>query len=224
MISELPEIKIVRHVNAKRLRLRVEPHSIRLTVPTFCTSKQIQTFLAQSQDWLEKTWQQQSVMQASHEEQQINDLIFFNQKKYLVSIRQQQKNYVFNHLQQQLILNENLGSAALKDAVFSYAKKFLPDYLHEVSQEIGLPYLACAIRRPKTRWGSCTSQHDIMLHAGLVLMPLNIVRYVCVHELAHTRHFNHSAEFWNEVQKHDPDYLMHRKTLKSFQLPRWWYI
>lgn len=80
MISELPEIKIVRHVNAKCLRLRVEPHAIRLTVPTFCTSKQIQTFLAQSQDWLEKTWQQQSAMQSSHEEQQINDLIFLIRK------------------------------------------------------------------------------------------------------------------------------------------------
>lgn len=224
MISELPEIKIVRHVNAKRLRLRVEPHAIRLTAPIFCTSKQIQIFLDQSKGWLEKTWQKQCLMQSSFEEQQINELIFFNQKKYSVLKRPQQKNYVFNHTQQQLILSENLDSAALKDAVLAYAKKYLPDYLHELSQEIRLPYRACAIRRPKTRWGSCTSQHDIMLHAGLVLMPLNIVRYVCIHELAHTRHFNHSAEFWNEVKKHDPDYVMHRKMLKSFQLPRWWYI
>ncbi len=59
MMTDLPEIKIVKHVRAKRLRLRVEPDAVRLTVPVFCTQKQIQAFLAQSQTWLEKTWQQQ---------------------------------------------------------------------------------------------------------------------------------------------------------------------
>ena len=53
-MTDLPEIKIVQHVRAKRLRLRVEPDAVRLTVPVFCTQKQIQAFLAQSQKWLEK--------------------------------------------------------------------------------------------------------------------------------------------------------------------------
>ena len=43
MSVEMPEI-IVRHVRARKLRLRVEPASIRLTVPLFCSKKQIQQF------------------------------------------------------------------------------------------------------------------------------------------------------------------------------------
>ena len=54
----MPEIKIVRHVRARKLRLRVEPASIRLTVPLFC-SKTNSAFLAQSEQWLTETWNKQ---------------------------------------------------------------------------------------------------------------------------------------------------------------------
>ena len=40
--AQLPEIKMVRHASARNLRLRVEPTGIRLTVPLFCTKKQVQ--------------------------------------------------------------------------------------------------------------------------------------------------------------------------------------
>ena len=46
-----------------------------------------------------------------------------------------------------------------------------------------------------------------MLNAALVLMPEHIVRSVCIHELAHTKHFDHSAAFWNTVAQYDENYL-----------------
>lgn len=61
----MPEIKIVRHVRARKLRLRVEPASIRLTVPLFCSKKQIQQFLAQSEQWLIETWNKQHHVQST---------------------------------------------------------------------------------------------------------------------------------------------------------------
>ncbi len=65
MSVEMPEIKIVRHVRARKLRLRVEPASIRLTVPLFCSKKQIQQFLAQSEQWLIETWNKQHYAQST---------------------------------------------------------------------------------------------------------------------------------------------------------------
>ena len=57
--AQLPEIKMIRHASARSLRLRVEPTGIRLTVPLFCTKKQIQQFLNQSEQWLIETWDKQ---------------------------------------------------------------------------------------------------------------------------------------------------------------------
>ena len=220
---ELPEIKIVRHVRAKHLRLRVEPNMVRLTVPVFCTKRQIQQFLDQSHDWLIETWQKQCQQQDSNFSDS-EQIYFFNQAQpYQIALRKQQRNYIFDHEQACIFIREDKESTLLKDMIYDYAKQHLPIYLNEISQQIGLPFRECSIRRPKTRWGSCTAQHDIMLHGGLVLMPPEIVKYVCIHELAHTRYFNHSAMFWAEVEKYDPDYLEHRRQLKRFQLPVWWH-
>lgn len=223
LLESLPEIKMVRHVRARHLRLRVEPHQIRLTVPLFCTKKQIQQFLDHSQEWLLQTWQKQTQQQqlASSNFQQIH---FFNQDQpYQIILRKQHKNYLIDHEQACVFIREDKGNTVLKGMMYDYAKQYLPVYLKEISQQVGLSFRDCSIRRYKTRWGSCSAQHNIMLHAGLVLMPPEIVRYVCVHELAHTRYFNHSVQFWAEVEKFDPKYSMHRKQLKSYQLPVWWY-
>ncbi len=77
MSVEMPEIKIVRHVRARKLRLRVEPASIRLTVPLFCSKKQIQQFLAQSEQWLIETWSKQQHVQSASVEIP-SEISFFN--------------------------------------------------------------------------------------------------------------------------------------------------
>ena len=59
MTPNLPEIQITHHARATRLRLRVEPTQIRLTVPKFCTKRQIQDFLQQSEQWMIETWHKQ---------------------------------------------------------------------------------------------------------------------------------------------------------------------
>ncbi|WP_038343962.1 SprT family zinc-dependent metalloprotease [Acinetobacter sp. A47] len=219
----LPRIKVVRHARARNLRLRVEPAGIRLTVPLFCSKKQIQQFLQQSEQWLLETWnrqQQQFSQSASFPEQLV---LFFHSQPFQIIRQQQRYIFRFDWQQQMILIRDSEPEKALQAAVMAYAKQFLPDYLDQVSQETGLPYQSCSIRNPKTRWGSCSSKHDIMLSAALVLMPEHNVRAVCVHELAHTRHFDHSAAFWNEVAKHDPDYQVHRQQLKQIQLPAWYY-
>ncbi|WP_349929586.1 SprT family zinc-dependent metalloprotease [Acinetobacter sp. A1-4-2] len=225
MTSNLPEIQITRKLRATRLRLRVEPMQIKLTVPQFCTQRQVQDFLKQSEQWMIETWQKQQEKAGQIDKSLPTELKLFNLGQPLQIAYQSQKNsFIYDELRNQLLISDRQPEQYLKAFVIAYAKQHLPLYLGDVSQESNLSFGKCAIRQPKTRWGSCTSKHDIMLNSGLVLFPEKTTRYVCVHELAHTKHFDHSPHFWAEVQKHDANYQQHRKILKSSPMPWWWNV
>jgi len=225
MTQTLPEIQITHHARATRLRLRVEPTQIRLTVPKFCTKRQIQDFLNQSEQWLIETWQKQQLSLVQADRTLPAELHLFNRHQPLRVIYKIQKNsYILDAKNQQLLISDRQPETYLKAFVMAYAKQHLPEYLQKLSSSIKLPFAQCAIRQPKTRWGSCSARHDIMLNSGLALFPEAVARYVCVHELAHTRHFDHSPSFWAEVAKHDADYKNYRKLLKSAAMPWWWLV
>ena len=69
-----------------------------------------------------------------------------------------------------------------------------------------------------TQWGSCTARGTVRLNWQLVKMPLHLVDYVVVHELAHLVEMNHSAAFWRVVESACPDYVKLRRELRKWSL------
>ena len=68
----------------------------------------------------------------------------------------------------------------------------------------------------RTRWGSCTSQGVVRLNWKLVKMPLHLIDYVVVHELAHLIQMNHSPAFWRIVENACPEYTAYRVELRNY--------
>ena len=68
------------------------------------------------------------------------------------------------------------------------------------------------------QWGSCTVQGMVRLNVQLIKLPLRLIDYVVVHELAHLREMNHSAAFWQVVESMCPDYARLRAELKAIAL------
>lgn len=80
-----------------------------------------------------------------------------------------------------------------------------------------------SIKRVISLWGSCSAISSITFSSRLALVPQRLLEYVVVHELAHLKHMNHSPEFWQELEKHLPDYRERRSDLKRDGLDfRWW--
>ena len=77
---------------------------------------------------------------------------------------------------------------------------------------------AIKLSSAKTQWGCCTAQGMVHLNFQLIKLPLRLIDYVVVHELAHLREMNHSAKFWNVVEMACPDYVGLRNELKSVPL------
>lgn len=71
------------------------------------------------------------------------------------------------------------------------------------------------ISSARTRWGSYSSKGTLSFTWRLVMAPPEVIDYVVVHELCHSKALNHSKEFWAQVEKILPDYKNRRKWLKK---------
>lgn len=79
------------------------------------------------------------------------------------------------------------------------------------------------VRCQRTRWGSCSRRGTISLNACLLFQRPEVLRYLIVHELSHLKHMNHSARFWTEVARHEPDWkALDRELLQGWRrVPSW---
>ncbi len=103
------------------------------------------------------------------------------------------------------------------------AARHLPPLLQGISQELGRPYAGLGIRCQRARWGSCSRRGRISLNARLMLLAPELVRYVLVHELCHTRELNHQPRFWRLVAAACPAYRALDRALRNAwpALPAW---
>ena len=86
--------------------------------------------------------------------------------------------------------------AALASALKAKATNELLPWLATLAQQHALSYRKSVIRGQRTLWGSYSSSGTLSLNYKLLFLPPELTRYVLLHELAHTRHLNHSRRFW----------------------------
>jgi len=113
--------------------------------------------------------------------------------------------------------------AALRRWTNRRAKTVLPGLLRNTARELGFTIGKISIRNQRTRWGSCSRLKSISLNQKLIFLSPELVRYVMLHELCHTRVMSHSSKFWNLVTSHDPAYKKKIKLLRESTkyLPVW---
>lgn len=91
----------------------------------------------------------------------------------------------------------------------------IPPRVQAYARQMGVTFANITIRNQKGRWGSCSSRGNLNFNCLLMLSPEAVRDYVVVHELAHRRHMDHSADFWAEVAAVLPDYKEQVKWLKT---------
>ena len=85
------------------------------------------------------------------------------------------------------------------------AKTKLINRLEVLAAMHAFTYNRVFIRNQRTRWGSCSHKNNISLNIILTRLPAELMDYVILHELVHTRHKNHSKDFWAELDRFVPN-------------------
>jgi predicted metal-dependent hydrolase len=83
------------------------------------------------------------------------------------------------------------------------------------AKAFGLKVAKISISTANRKWGSCNRKGYVTFSFRLVMLPMEIIDYIIIHELAHLVEFNHSKQFWTAVHKMMPGYQQHEQWLKQ---------
>lgn len=95
------------------------------------------------------------------------------------------------------------------------ARQLLPRRLKLLADTHGYTFSSVAVKQLKGRWGSCSERQDIVLNCFLMQLPWELIDYVLLHELAHTKVMAHGTLFWEEMERTLPDVKQLRKMIKA---------
>ena len=155
---------------------------------------------------------------------QDNKLLFFG-KFYDLEINKSDEDYNIS-LEDQTIRIHMPKSIKKKDLEYKYLRKWIRNRLREILDGLLSHYTremkAIAdkiyIKNQKTRWASQSPKHNLNFNIKLAALPKNTIEYVVIHELAHSKHRNHSKKFWLTVAKFCPDYKSRKQELEKYSL------
>lgn len=81
--------------------------------------------------------------------------------------------------------------------------------------KVGVKPKSISVRDLGNRWATCSPSGDMAFHWKCMMAPQSILDYIVVHELCHFMHLDHTAAFWNEVDKVLPSYQERKEWLRA---------
>ncbi|MBS2963962.1 M48 family metallopeptidase [Actinocrinis puniceicyclus] len=127
-------------------------------------------------------------------------------------------------VQGRLLLRRDRIDVAEDDLIAWYrarGQEWLPQRVMPWAERMRAPLSEITVRRLGYRWGSCSSTGGVNIHWATMQLPVALVDYVLVHELAHLHQSGHPPAFWRIVGRAMPDFGTRRAALDGFGAQLW---
>lgn len=94
------------------------------------------------------------------------------------------------------------------------AKEYIPPRVAYFASIMGVTPTGITVTGAQKRFGSCSGKNRICFSWRVMQYPPELVDYVIVHELAHIKHHNHSAAFYDFIATVMPDHRERQRKLR----------
>jgi predicted metal-dependent hydrolase len=220
---EFGKITVRRSPTATQIRVKVAPDgTLRASMPMHAPMFLVKHLLKNSRDELRGIISQSKPVYVYENGMQIG-------KSHTLVIRQSiDKNLKLSRKGLKIIVDLPEGklvddsdvSRKIRDSIISAlrveAKSYLPNRLSFLATKHGLMYKKVRFSHASGRWGSYSSTGTVSLNIALMKLPFELIDYIIIHELTHSKQMNHSKDFWSLVESADPNYKLHRRLLKQY--------
>jgi predicted metal-dependent hydrolase len=208
--------------SARHLRLTIAPDGqVRVSIPYWTPYKIGADFAVSRLEWIKSQRKPANLLKDAQAIGKAHHLSFTPDNTQLVpKVRVGVSTVSVKHHASQTASHSAVQAAAKRGcikALRAQAEQLLPQRLASLSAGQGLEYKSVSIRQLKSRWGSCDGHKNIVLSLFLMQMPWELIDYVILHELTHTKVMRHGPTFWSELEKMLPGAKRLRKQLHAYQ-------
>ena len=186
---------------------------IEVVYPRHANKNQALEFLLEKRHWIEKQTRYIESLKNTTANTLPTQLVFPSLNETWVLNYQQpvtQSNNTVSQRPGKLLIKTTDGTDksaidSLKRWLKQHAQRYLEPQFNQIVHNSALKSQSLSWRCQKTRWGSCNQNGAINLNIKLLFLPAQLIRYVMLHELCHTKHMHHNRAFWHCLQQHLPD-------------------
>ena len=206
------DVTVKRSARARRLSLRISgvDGKVSLTLPKFSPASEAQGFLREKESWIRKHLDKRPSAEA------IAPGTMLPVEGFEREIVETATKVVKLHPHW---IEVPHGADKTAPRIRAFLKNLARDRLSGASQHyaglIGRDFGKITLRDTRSRWGSCTSEGNLMYSWRLILAPAEVLDYVAAHEVCHLAEMNHSPAYWAKVAGVMPGYKAHRKWLRD---------
>lgn len=208
--------KIIR-TNRKTIAIIVEKNgSLTVRAPKNTPTAFIEQFISGHSAWIQKT--RAKILQRQIPVHQYRDGEIFNFLGFGYSLKLvdgQKPALIFSNAFLLSSKHQPNAHQILKTWYQENARRVITDRVGKLSSTLGYHYSGLRITSAQTRWGSCSSRKTLSFSFRLVMAPLDVIDSVILHELVHLDIPNHSAAFYQRLEKVSPDYRNYRQWLNE---------
>jgi len=211
----------IKYSQRKTMAIEVKPGGkVIVRVPKGTRKIAIDLFVRQKSDWIWQAKERMVKIPAGDVKQQYHDgaqILYLGSLWKLQLVDKVKNGLSFSKEKGFLLQKDKLDQAPqlLTDFYREETRWVASAYIDQYSAKWGLKVGTLRITSAKTRWGSCSGKNGLNFSYRLAMVPMDAFEYVVVHELAHTRHHNHSSAFWGFLEQMLPDFQRRRLWLKQ---------
>ena len=188
---------------------------ITVRAPRRCTDERIFAFLQEKEAWILRQKAKTTGAGIDLPKENLNGYSFLllGEKHRITLI--DGKYIRFEPDKKEIFVPEKNARERLVKWLKENAKRIFTECTSRRASEMKTSFHSVSVSIARSKWGSCTFDNKLRYSFRLLYAPKDVIDYVIVHELAHTKHKNHSPAFWQEVAKWKADYKGKRKWLKD---------
>lgn len=207
--------KIIKSIR-RSLALQILPNAtLVVKAPIWISDREIHSFIEKHKEWIEKRKVYLKKRKVIKKEYQNGEKFMYLGKNYTLKIGDYNK----VTLQGDFLLIPKLMHFRIKKELTNWyikqAKEVVTALLRSCAKDMKTSFGSIRFSYTISKWGHCTRENNLQFSWRLIMAPLLIIRYVVIHELAHTLEKNHSRSFWNIVRTYNPSYKQQIKWLKE---------